>query len=556
MAKFRTYEARPITDLRGILRENASRFGTFRAFREKRDGIWQDVSFARFGEEAEALGAALSAEISPDTRVLIIGKSSYRWVLCYMALLCGAGIPVPADAECSPTQLAEIIKEAEVGLILYDKTAKELVKGLDIKSIAFEEIPRHLMAGRRALATKASDFRERAIDPTAPAALFFTPGTTGKGKGVLLSHENIAATLYGMGQMMRVNENDVFLSVLPLSHAYECICGFLAPLYFGATVAFCEGLDRILQNMRETHPTCMITIPLIAEALYRKCWDNIFRQGRETEVRRAIAISDPVRPLSVRQALKEKLLSRERALFGGLLRRILILGAPVEAAVQKGLRQLGVFAVQGYGVTECAGLAALNSDELYHDGMAGLALPEGMIDVYNAQPDGSGEIRVKGKNVMLGYIGDAARNGRALKNGWYYTGDIGRIDEEGFLSILGRRQNAITTRDGRLICPEELEHLLSQSPLIKEAAVVGALTPDGSDVVPVALIVPDTETAAEMVGIRGDLVSTGDAIDAFIADLNQSLHPYKQIPRYVMQNVPLPRDAAGRIERDKLSREI
>jgi long-chain acyl-CoA synthetase len=229
------------------------------------------------------------------------------------------------------------------------------------------------------------------------------------------------------------------------------VCGFLYPLSHGATLAFSEGLEHLLGNMREVHPTCMVTIPLIATALYRKCWDRIEKRGEETAVRRAIAISDPVRPLSARQALKERLLASQRAYFGGSLRRLLVLGGGMEASVQKGLRQLGVFATQGYGVTECAGLAALNRDDLYRDGTAGLAFPDTLLDIYNAQPDGSGEIRYRGKNVMLGYVNDEERTASALAGGWYYTGDMGKLDSEGFLHILGRRQNCIETAGGRLI---------------------------------------------------------------------------------------------------------
>ena len=297
----------------------------------------------------------------------------------------------------------------------------------------------------------------------------------------------------------------------------------------------------------------MVTIPYIAEALLNKCWSEIRAKHNETAVRRSIALSDPIRPLAARQALKENILGRERALFGGSLRRLIILGGAIDAAVQKGLRQLGVFAVQGYGMTECAGLAALNTDEQYRDGTAGLAFPGTALDIYNPQPDGSGEIRYQGNNLMLGYLGDEARTASVLRDGWYYTGDIGRIDEAGFLHVLGRRRNCLVTAEGLLICPEELERLLTQSPFIREAVVVGVPTEDGSDCEPAALIVPELTHAAEIFGDNFDEVALEGAIDTWIAEINACLQPYQQIGLYALRAEPFERDAAGSICRQGLA---
>jgi long-subunit acyl-CoA synthetase (AMP-forming) len=250
---------------------------------------------------------------------------------------------------------------------------------------------------------------------------------------------------------------------------------------------------------------------------------------RETRVRRLIAVSDPVRPLSARQAMKERVLSTERAYFGGLLRRLLVLGAGMDVTAQKGLRQLGVLTLQGYGITECAGLAAVNPSDRYRDGAAGRALQGGMLDIYDPQPDGSGEVRYKGDNVMLGYLGDAARTERVLRDGWYYTGDIGKLDADGYLTVEGRRENCIETAGGRLICPEALERLLCQSPLIKEAAVVGAFDPEIRDSRPVALIRIDDDYAVELFGHRASEEEEDLMIDEWIEELNAGLLSYQQL---------------------------
>lgn len=554
MAKVKKQEFREVRDLRDLLTGSAWRFGTHRAIREKRDGVYQDVSFARFADDTEALATVLAARYEQGARVLIIGENQYRWVLSFMALTAAGCVAVPVDASFGAKQIAAVAAEVGAAGVLYAETQRKKRRAfVGIGAICFDKYPALIATGKRMLCTGNNVYAARPLDPNAAAVIFHTAGTTGKTKSVLLSHAAILATLKNMARMMQLGERDAFLSHLPLSHAYECICGFLAPLYFGACVAFSEGLSHLMRNMRETHPTCMVTIPYIAEALLRKCWSEIKREGNETAVRRSIAISDPVRPLVARQTMKESLLARERALFGGSLNRLLILGGAIDAGVQKGLRQLGVFAVQGYGMTECAGLAALNRDDRYRDGAAGLAFPDTLLDIYNPQPDGSGEIRYKGNNLMLGYLNDEARTARVLRDGWYYTGDIGRIDDEGFLHVLGRKQNCLVTAAGYLICPEELERQLMQSPFVREAVVIGMLADGGKDCEPAALIVPDLDYAAEAFGKSFDEVALEGAIDEWIAGLNACLEPYQQIGIYAFREKPFARDAAGRILRAGLA---
>ena len=554
MAKTRKNEIREVRDLRELLTGSAWRFGTHRAYREKRDGIYQDVSFSRFAADTEALSAVLAARYAPASHVLVIGENQYRWVLSFMALTAIGCVAVPVDASATAKEIAAVAAEVGAVGVLYAESERRKRRAfVGLSAICFDKYPALIATGKKMLCTGTDVYATRPIDPDAAAVIFHTAGTTGRTKSVLLSHTALLATVKNMARMMQLDKNDAFLSHLPLSHVYECVCGFLAPLYFGATVAFAEGLSHLLRNMRETHPTCMVTIPYIAKALLRKCWSEITRQGNETAVRRSIAISDPVRPLAARQTMKESLLARERALFGGSLDRLLILGGSVDAATQKGLRQLGVFAVQGYGMTECAGLAALNRDDHYRDGAAGLAFPDTMLDIYNPQPDGSGEIRYKGNNLMLGYLNDAKRTERVLRDGWYYTGDIGRIDGEGFLYILGRKQNCLVTAAGYLICPEELERLLAQSPFIREAVVVGVLAEGGKDCEPAALIVPDLAHTAEIFGEDFDEAALEGAIDEWIAGLNACLEPYQQIGIYALRERPFERDDAGRILRAGLA---
>lgn len=547
-------EERSIADLRELLIDSGDRFGTKTAYRERIDGIYQDVSFSRFADEARALAVVLGRRFSAGDRVLIIGENSYRFALSFMALVVLGAVPVPVDRMIRVKDLGEIAAKTKAVGVLYSAAERRKRKAyVGLAAVCFDRYPELIAEGKRCMVEAVCEPDEPALDPHGLAAVFFTPGAT---KGVMLSHANMLATVRNIAHATELGAGDVFLSHLPLSHAYECVCGLLAPLYLGATVAFAEGLAHLMRDMREVHPTCMITLPFIAQAIHRKLWQSIERRGAESKVRRRIAFSDPVRPLSVRQRLKESLFARERHCIGGSLDRLIVLGGGLDAAIQKELRQLGIFTVQGYGVTECAGLAALNRDGHYRDGAAGLVFPDTMIDIYNMQPDGSGEIRYKGDNVMLGYLGDPELTEKALNGGWYYTGDIGRIDEAGFLHVLGRRQNCIETTGGRLICPEELEQLLCQCPFIAEAAVVGVLNPKTKESEPAALIRVDQKYLAEAFG--EDLVDEDPemVVDEWIARINGSLKSYQQIGLYALREKDFPKDSGGRIRRAKLAQEI
>lgn len=548
---------RTIENLRVMLEDSALRQGVAVAMREKRDGIYQDISYSRLVSEAEALGTALLHRIPAGARVLLIGENSYAWALTFLALICGAGVPVPVDAALSPSAVAGIAKEAGAQAAIYAPDKATRVAGLSgVNAICMDEIPGLVGMGRELIRSGEASAFSVAIDRNAPAAVFFTSGTTGKPKGVLLSHANLCRTLAGVGYMANLTPSDTFLSVLPLSHAYECVLGLLVPLCTGATVAFGEGLYCLGKNLREVHPTVMVLLPFLAEALYRKCWADISRRGAETAVRRLIAISDPVRPLAARQALKEKLLVRERAMFGGRLNRMILLGGQASAAVQKGLRQLGIFAVQGYGLTECAGLAALNCDESYQDGAAGKVLAGGVLDIYNAQPDGSGEIRYKGENVMLGYLEGAVSESGLHRDGWFYTGDIGRIDADGFLHVIGRKQNAIETASGKRICPEELEALLCQNPFIREAVVLGVYDEEKKDNVAAAFICPDFTYAKSMFGEFDWMENLDTAISEWVDSINAELLPFERISMYALREEPFTRNASGKVLRAELAKEF
>lgn len=537
-----------------MLRAVAEKHGTCVAFHEKKQGFYQHVSYGRLLEECEALRLALGRLLPPTPRVLLVGENSYPWVLSFLSLLCGAGVPVLVDSGASREEIAALAARCDACAVLCDGAVKARVGELSgVTVIDFEELARLVAAGKAAL--DAGELAPREVcDVVAPAVIFCEALRTGEGKCVALSRKSMLATLHALGEAKTVSERDIFLAVLPFSRAEACMLGLLYPLSRGASVAFGEGAGSIMRNMREIHPTCMVAVPYLAKRIYDKFWELV--GTREAQVRRAVAVSDPVRPLSARQALKERLLAAARAPFGGALRYMLVVGEPLSAVLSKGLRQIGIFAAQCYGMAECAGVAAMTSPGCYRDGTVGRALSCARLDIEEKQADGSGEILVGGDGIMLGYEKNGAETAAVLHDGRYATGDMGRIDSDGFLHIIGKKKNCILRADGTRISPEEIEQLLMQSPLVHEAAVVGVTNDTGDDIETAAMILPDAARAAEF----GFGEGTGDALERavyeWLCEINKILPPAAEVLLFALSDTPIPRDEAGRILRDEVAKRL
>jgi len=292
-------------------------------------------------------------------------------------------------------------------------------------------------------------------------------GTTSESKAVMLSHQNLASNVENMTKMVEFFPEDRFLSILPIHHSYECTCGFLMPFYKGASVAYCEGLRYIAQNMKEVQPTVVLLVPLIAESLYKKIWEGIEKQGKDKTVKLFIKITNVIGG----KKLKMKLFHAVHENFGGKLRLLIAGAAAFNPEVSKGLRDLGLLGIQGYGLSECSPLLCVNRPVDYKDEALGLPIPCTEIKIVNPNSEGIGEIAAKGPQVMAGYYKAPELTAEVLEDGWLYTGDLGIIDSDGFVHMRGRKKNVIVTKNGKNIYPEELEALLYEIPYVKECMV-------------------------------------------------------------------------------------
>ena len=555
MKKYKNYEVRPIENLKEMLYTSAATWPEKNAFLEKRDGVYEGITFNQYLLDVEGLGTELCARGLLGKRVIVTGENCYAWALAYMTVICGLGVVIPVDKEIPPEEIANIANVSEADAVIYSAKYEDKIKKIEkpLDFICFDELAGLCVAGREKTNAGDRTYLDLEIDKNEMASLIFTSGTTGVSKGVMLSHHNITFNLTEMCQMIYIGPEDTFLSVLPLHHAYECTCGFLCQIYRGSTIAYCEGLRYIMKNMKEVHPTMILCVPLLIETMYHKIWANIRKNGMEKMVKKALAASNASRKIGI--DLRKKLFSEIHETFGGKLRMMIAGGAAVDPDILKGLRDFGILAVQGYGLTECAPLAAVNRDKFYCDSSAGLATPNATLEIVDAAEDGTGDIRFKGENIMLGYYKAPELTAEVIVDGWLYTSDLGFIDKDGFLHITGRRKNVIVTANGKNIFPEELETYLSRNPYVLESVVVGVPDETGRDYDIVAMILPDRERLDEENpdGYSEELVR--EKLTEAVKQANSMVQQYKRIKKFLVRSEEFPKNTSKKIKRAGLLEE-
>ena len=551
MAKYKLYSSEKVHDLREMIDRGAFRHPNRTAFLQKVDGKYKPVSYIRFKNDIDSFGAALTARGFAGKRVIVLGENCYSWCLAYMTVVCGLGVVVPVDKEIPAEEVANIAKISEAALVIYSRKYASKLECLPerVERIAFDEIVSYIIEGAELMGAGNKAYLELSIDKDALCSLIFTSGTTGVSKGVMLSQRNICTTVENLAKMVYIDERDTALSVLPLHHVYECTCGFIYPLYRGATIAFSEGVRYIMRNVKEVSPTKMLCVPLLIETMYRKIWANIRKKGIEQKVKTVISITNKIQPYSARMAAKRKMFSEIHESFGGKLNLLVSGGAPIDPEIIKGMRDFGLNVIQGYGLTESAPLAAVNHDKYFSDRSAGLTLPGGEIKIIDKQEDGTGEICYRGDNVMLGYYGRPDLTAEVKRNGWLHTGDIGFIDANGFLVITGRKKNVIVKANGKNIFPEELEAYIARDPMVAEAVVLGIMNDKKKDYDIVAAVYPDAEYAKEALGAECTAEAVEAHIKGVIDTVNATVQTYKKMDVVIVTDTEFPKNTSKKIKR-------
>lgn len=558
------YEVRPIKNLKDMLESSVALYGDKAAFLSKKKDHpdYFPITYKQYQSDVNAFGTALLSLGLKGGKIALIGENRYEWSTSYLAVVNGTATVVPLDKELPAHEIETLIKRSKADAIIYSGSVKEKIEPLTLKPTTLRYLismdadtdngnilsyKALLEKGHRLIKEGNRDFLDAAVDADIMNMLLFTSGTTDQAKAVMLSHRNICENLMNMCSMLYIDDKDIFLSILPIHHTYESTCGFLCQIYRGSTIAYCEGLRHIVKNLKESQCTMMLGVPLVFESMYRQIMNQAIKQKGKGKIKFALGLSNTLR--KVKLDIRHMLFAQIHEGLGGHIRMFISGAAGIDPQIARGFRDLGISLVQGYGLTECAPILALNRDINYKDEAAGLPLPNLQVEIDQPDEEGIGEIKCKGSSVMLGYYEDPEATAKVLKDGWFYTGDSGFIDKDGFVHITGRKKNVIITGNGKNVFPEEIETLLNRSPYIKESLVYGKGESDGDTIV-CAKLVPDHEKINEDIENNAAPGKTAEEIiEKEVKRVNKELVSYKHIKNFTIQEEEFIKTTTKKIKR-------
>ena len=529
------------------------------------------TTYKEFKEDVFGLGTALINLLNlKDKKVIIIGETQYGWYVSYMAMLCGVGIAVPTDKELPDNELENIIKRSKASAIIYSPKKAESIKKIkeNIKEVEYfiemksdkplEEkdvgINTLINLGKNIIKTGDKSFERIEIDPEEFKILFFTSGTTSNAKGVMLNNRNLASNVNAVSAYVKLYPNDMLFSVLPLHHCYESTIGFLLPIATGSSVAICEGLRYIVPNLQEAQPTAILTVPLLVESLYKKINEKIVKSKKDKIVNSMIGITNALKTTGI--DVKRKVFKEIYDNLGGRLRIIVSAAAPIDKQVGEWLEGIGITFLQGYGLTETAPISAVTPEYKPCVGSAGKVIVGADAKVKDPNENGEGEILIKSPTLMIGYYEDEEETRKVIDDeGYFNSGDIGYIDDEGYIFITGRSKNVIVTQNGKNIYPEEIEMMLDKVDEIKESMVYGKKPEANSkkeekELIITARVIPDYEKIKEIYGAISEK-EIYDIIWKRVKEENKKLTSYKAVKSLEIKEGEFEKTTTMKIKRYK-----
>lgn len=565
MRSLSLYNIRQIRDFRDMLEQSAELFAEKAAFWIRvGKGEFRSITYRHFKDDVDALGAALTSLGLRGSFAAVMGENRYEWCVSYLAVTNHTGVIIPLDKELPVAEKGNLLQRSGTAALIFSgrytndvlalKNSGSPVKyfinmDIDDDSGDFLSFRKLIDKGRQLLEQKSVDLSGYKIDETALSALLFTSGTTELAKGVMLSQKNICSDIMGVSKTVCVGSNDRTLSILPLHHTYECTLGFLTLIYSGGTIAFNEGLKHIQKNLSEVKPTILVTVPLLLENMHKKIWDQIRKKpGMELIVKTLMGAGSllMLAGIDIRRALFGSI----HRTFGGQLRLIVTGAAAIDPQVSKGLYRFGFKVLQGYGLTECSPLVIGERDNFYGNASVGLPLPGIEVRIDSPDANGVGEIVTKGDNVMLGYFNNKEATDRCLKDGWLWTGDLGKVSESGAYYITGRLKNVIVTKNGKNIFPEEVESYINRSPYVLESMVTGYEDDKSGEMMVGAHILPNLEAIKEKLKVHTPSV---EDIRKIISDAvkiaNREMPLYKRISKFTIRESDFIKTTTMKIKR-------
>jgi len=525
---------------------------------------YHEYTYSDFRADVIGFGTGLSKILKLDNAPIVIyGETSYNWYVSYMTLLCSTNIAVPMDKELPINEVENVIKRSKAKAVIFSQKKKDVIDKLkdflpDVEyfiEMDSEENIQDKLVGMSYIINKGKDicvsgdnsFMETEIDPEAFKVLLFTSGTTSSAKGVMLCHRNLAENVNAISAYVNLTEKDRLFSVLPLHHTYESTVGFLEPISVGASIGVCEGLKYIVPNLKEIKPTAILAVPLLVESLYKKIYGNIVKSKKEGLVNSMITITNALKATHI--DIKRKVFGEIYENLGGNLKYIVSAAAPIDSKIGKWLENIGIIFLQGYGLTETAPIAALTPEYDTKVGSVGKPVICADIKIDNPNENGEGEILIKSSTLMLGYYEDEEATKEVMDGEYFKSGDVGYIDNDGFLYITGRSKNVIVTQNGKNIYPEEIENLLKDIDEISECMVYGKEVEGEKELIITALLIPNYAYIEEHYGKDLNKDQIFDIVWAKIKEVNKSLSTYKAIKRLEIKEDDFAKTTTMKIKR-------
>ena len=559
------------TDLKDMLNQTGEVYGDRPAyiFKTEEKGKFRIITHKEFRENINALGTTLIQMGLKDKRIAVISENRYEWELSYLAVAAGVGVIVPLDKALPDNELESLILRSQVEAIIYSSKYDAIMNTLREKkntnlkyfiSMDLEENTQGIYAekalvekGKKLLADGNKTYIDAKIDAEKMGIMLFTSGTTAMSKAVMLSHKNLVTNVMDIIQRFDLTDEDRFLSFLPLHHVFECTVGFLYPISIGGSIAFCEGVKHMAENIKEFEITAMISVPAVFDIIYRKVMKTIEKKGKLANLEKGKKVSQFL--LKMKIDLRKQLFKEVHESLGPKLKLVVTGGAALDSETEKGFNDLGFDVEQGYGLTETAPVIAAETPKCRKLGSIGKKFPSVEVKIEDPDEEGVGELMAKGPSIMLGYYENEEATKSALESdGWFHTGDLARIDKDGFIYISGRKKSVIVLNNGKNVFPEEIETLLNKVEGIKETFVFEKKEDDG-DVKVCVEIVYDKELIKELYNIEGE-----ENIKEFLWDkvkeVNKLMPKYKYVREMVITEEPLIKTTTLKIKRHEELKKV
>ena len=562
------YKCLEIKDLKDMLKKSGEKYGEKNAYKIRLEkNKYKTYTHKDVRQMINYLGTRLIDLGLKNKRIAVIGENRYEWEIAYLSIVCGTGIVVPLDKSLPQNELEKVIERSGVEAIFYSEKYTDILKTIvgrgigKLKTLISMDLKHHtegiysqnelISEGKELVENGNKSFIDATIDNEKMSIMLFTSGTTSDSKIVALSHKNLVSNLMDIASSLEINSSDVFLSFLPLHHVFECTVGFLLSLYVGAETVFCDGIRYIVDNLKEYKVSVMASVPAIYERIFKIIRREIAGSNNLEEI---LENEEKYKNSSMEE--KKKVFKDIHDMLGGNIKLLISGAASLDKEIEEKYRNLGLNLVQGYGLTETSPVIGIGTNKYHKVGSIGKTVPSVEAKVVDCNKEGIGELIVKGPNIMLGYYQNEEATKKAIVDGWFYTGDLARIDEEGYIFICGRKKNVIVLKNGKNIYPEEMENLINKIEGVEESFIYGKqLSSDKENIKIYAKIVYDEEVVKNAYKVQSKEEIHREIANK-IREINSLMPKYKAIRGFSLTKEPLIKTTTNKLKRQQYLEKI